>query len=83
MARRVNKPMTSAEGKRMRCIRGAYAAHRSMLAQGRTPGEEGRSVIMWNRLARKRDKEEGKGWRVGHTILKESRVKGSSGGGGL
>jgi hypothetical protein len=23
--------------------------------------------MMWNRLARKRDREEGKQWRVGHT----------------
>jgi len=63
----IRERMTSAEGKRMRCIRGAYAAHRSMRAQGRTPGAEGRAVIEANRQARKRDRVEGKGWRVGNT----------------
>lgn len=68
MACRVNKPMTSAEGKRMRCIRGAYAAHAAMRAQGGTPGDKGRAKIQANREARKRDREEGKGWRIGHTV---------------
>ena len=54
-------------GARLRRQRGAKAAHASIRAQGRTPGEEGRAAMMWNRLARKRDREEGKQWRVGHT----------------
>jgi len=63
----IRERMTSQEGKRMRCIRGAKAAHASMRAEGRTPGDEGRAAIKWNRAARKRDREEGKGWRIGHT----------------
>jgi len=55
--------MTSAEGKRMRCIRGARAAHKAMRAQGRTPGDEGRAVIAANRAARRR----GLVGQVGHT----------------
>ena len=51
----------------MRCIKGALHAHAVMRAEGRTPGDEGRAVIEANRAARKRDREEGKGWRVGHT----------------
>jgi hypothetical protein len=56
------------EGRRMRRIKGAYHAHASMRAQGRTPGAEGRAVIEANRQARKRDREEGKQWRVGQTL---------------
>ena len=33
----IRKRMTSAEGKRMRCIRGAYTAHQSMRAEGLVP----------------------------------------------
>jgi hypothetical protein len=65
----VRKRMTPAEGKRMRCIRGARAAHRAMRAQGRVPGDEGREAIRLNREARRRDREEGKGWRRGQINL--------------
>jgi hypothetical protein len=54
-------------GARLRRQRGAKAAHAAMRAKGRTPGDKGRDAIMWNRVARKRDREQGKGWRVGHT----------------
>jgi hypothetical protein len=64
----VRRRMTSKEGKRMRCIRGARAAHRIMRAQGRTPGDEGRAAIARNREARSRT-EQGNGWRHGHTDL--------------
>ena len=37
----VRERMTSEEGKRMRCIKGALHAHSAMRAEGRTPGEEG------------------------------------------
>jgi hypothetical protein len=63
----VRERMTSEEGKRMRCIKGARHAHAAMRAEGRTPGDEGRAAIAANREAQKRDQEEGKGWRVGHT----------------
>jgi hypothetical protein len=63
----VRERMTSTEGKRMRCIRGAYAAHRAIRAQGRVPGDEGRATIAANRLARKRDHVEGHSWRYGRT----------------
>ena len=59
--------LTREWGLNMRGKRAAKAAHRVMRAEGRTPGDEGRAAIMWNRLARKRDREEGKGWRVGRT----------------
>ena len=52
----IRKRMTSAEGKRMRCIRGADAAHRSMRAEGRTPGDEGRAKIEENRKRRAEEK---------------------------
>jgi len=64
--------MTSKEGKRMRCIRGARAAHQSMRAEGRVPGAEGRARIAHNRETRKRDQEKGKCWRVGNTYLNET-----------
>ena len=57
------------EGSLMRRIKGARHAHASMRAQGRTPGNEGRAAIASNRATRRRDKEEGKGWRVGHADL--------------
>ena len=41
------------EGRRMRLIMLAKQAHRSMRAQGRVPGAEGRAKIAANRLARK------------------------------
>jgi hypothetical protein len=44
----VRRRMTPAEGKRMRRIRGAYAAHRAMRAQGRILGTEGRARIAEN-----------------------------------
>jgi len=53
----------------MRCIKGALHAHAAMRAQGRIPGAEGRAAIQLNRAARKRDREEGKGWRVGRTRM--------------
>jgi hypothetical protein len=68
----VRERMTSEEGKRMRCIRGAYAAHRVMRAQGRTPGDEGRAIIASNRQVRKRDAEEGKSWRCGQVNVVET-----------
>lgn len=61
--------ITSKEGKRMRCIRGAYAAHRAIRANNRIPGDDGRAAIEANRQARKRDREEGKGWRRGQVNL--------------
>jgi|HubBroStandDraft_6_1064221.scaffolds.fasta_scaffold2332765_1 hypothetical protein len=67
----IRERMTSEEGKRMRCIRGARAAHQSMRSQGRTPGDEGRAKIAANREARQRDREEGKRWRVCNTYLNE------------
>ena len=65
----VRERMTSGEGKRMRCIRGARAAHASMWNQGRAPGAEGRAAIAANREARRRDMEQGKGWRHSQTDL--------------
>ena len=65
----IRERMTSAEGKRMRCIKGARHAHAAMRADGRTPGDEGRAAIMLNREAAKRDRNAGKGWRVWHTNL--------------
>ena len=53
-------------GARLRRQRGAKAAHAAMRAQGRQLGTEGRAAIMWNREVQKRDREEGKVWRVGH-----------------
>jgi hypothetical protein len=67
----IRERMTSAEGKRMRCIRGAKAAHQAMRAQGRTPGDEGRAKIAANREVRQRDREEGTCWRVANTYLNE------------
>lgn len=57
------------EGSRMRRIKGARHAHAVIRAQGRTPGDEGRAAIAWNREAQRRDKEEGKGWRHGQAVL--------------
>jgi hypothetical protein len=65
----IRERMTSREGKRMRCIRGAKAAHQAIRAEGRTPGDEGRSAIAWNREARRRDVKQGKGWRHGQTNI--------------
>ena len=59
------------EGVRMRRIKGARHAHAVMRAQGRTPGDEGRAAIAWNREARRRDREQGNGWRVSETYLNE------------
>lgn len=47
--------------------RAAKATHASIRAKGKTPGGEGRDPIAWNRVARKRDEKEGRGWRVGQT----------------
>jgi hypothetical protein len=55
------------EGSRMRRIKGSRHARAIMRAQGRTPGDEGRAVIAANRAVRKRDREQGKGWRVSQT----------------
>lgn len=44
-AERFRERMTSEEGRRMRCILGAKAAHAAMRTEGRTPGDEGRAVI--------------------------------------
>jgi len=52
----------------MRCIKGALHAHAVIRAEGRTPGDDGRAVIIWNGPW-KRDREEGKGWRQGKTNL--------------
>ncbi len=65
----IRERMTPEEGKRMRCIRGAKAAHAKMRARGIVPGEAGRRAIEANRAARKRDRVEGRGWRIGHTNL--------------
>jgi hypothetical protein len=56
------------EGRRMRRIKGALHAHAVIRAQGRTPGDEGRAAIAWNRLAEKRDREEGRQWRYGNVL---------------
>jgi len=53
------------------------AAHAVMRAQGRIPGAEGRDAIKWNRAARKRDREEGKQWRVGHTAASQYQYENS------
>jgi hypothetical protein len=50
------------EGSRMRRIKGARHAHAVIRASGRVPGDEGRAAIAWNK---KREREEGKGWRYG------------------
>ena len=60
----VRERMTSEEGRRMRCIKGALHAHASMRAEGRTPGDEGRAAIAAIRKARMLDREQGKGRRV-------------------
>jgi hypothetical protein len=69
----VRERMTSEEGKRMRCIRGAGAAHAAMRAEGRVPGAEGRAVIQANREARKFSQQmiqmHGHRWRVGQADL--------------
>lgn len=65
----IRERMTSTEGKRMSCIRGAKAAHAAIRADGRTPGDEGRAAIALNRASRKRDRAEGRGWRIGHTSI--------------
>lgn len=57
----VRERMTSEEGSRMRRIKGARHAHAAIRTQGRTPGDEGRAAIAWNREARRRDAEQGKG----------------------
>jgi hypothetical protein len=67
----VRERMTPAEGKRMRCIKGALHAHAVIRAEGRTPGDEGRAAIEANRQARRMDTEEGKGWRHGQAKLGE------------
>lgn len=61
--------LTSAYGARLRRQRGAKAAHESIRAQGRIPGDIGRSTIASNRQARRRDREEGKDWRYGQTDI--------------
>lgn len=55
------------EGRRMRRVRGARAAHASMLAQGRTPGDEGRAAIKRNLEARRLNPEQDEHPRVGYT----------------
>lgn len=60
---------TSEHGRRLRRQRGAKATHRTMRAQGRAPGAEGRAAIAANREARRRDMEQGKGWRHSQTDL--------------
>ena len=59
----IRERMTSEEGKRMRCIKGARHAHAVMPAEGRTLGDEGRSAIRLNRAIPARDRVKGKGWR--------------------
>jgi len=49
----IRERMTSEEGKRMRCIRGAKAAHAKIRAEGRTPGTEGRAAALANEKRRK------------------------------
>jgi len=56
--------------RRMRCIRGAYAASVDA-RRGRVPGAEGRAVIEANRQARKRDREKGEQWWVDHTLASQ------------
>jgi hypothetical protein len=59
-------------GARLRRQRGAKAAHAAMRAEGRIPGAEGRDAIKWNRAASKRDREQGRLWRVGRTDASQS-----------
>jgi len=65
--------MTSAEGKRMRCVKGALHAHAAIRAQGRIPGAEGREAIARNReirrFVKKMEEKYGPGWRYGQTNL--------------
>lgn len=63
--------LTSEYGWYLRRVKAAHHAHAAMLARGRTPGDEGRATIAANREARKRDREQGKGWRVSETYLSE------------
>jgi hypothetical protein len=60
---------TPEHGKRL--IRQLAAKHtnRQLRALGRIPGDEGRAAIARNRLAEKRDREEGRQWRIGQTNL--------------
>jgi hypothetical protein len=60
---------TSEHGARLRRQRGAKAAHKSIRAQGRVPGVEGRAAIASKREVHRRDAEEGKAWRYGQTSL--------------
>ena len=64
-----NRMADGSEGSRMRRIKGARHAHAAMRDRGRTPGDEGRAAIQWNRETRKRDMEHGKSWRHGQTNL--------------
>jgi hypothetical protein len=55
-------------GLNMRGKRAAKAAHTAIRNRGGTPGDQGRAAMKWNREARGRDREEGRSWRVGHTL---------------
>src|ERR1700729_2644440 len=61
--------LTCGHGRRLRRQGAARAEHAAMRANGRTPGDEGRAVIMANREARKRDSEQGKDWRHSETYF--------------
>ena len=55
----------------MRGKRAAKAAHTAIRNRGGTPGDQGRTAIKWNREAGRRDRVEGKGWRVGRTLASQ------------
>ena len=67
MAAHAKSHLTRKRAQYLRRVKGARHAHAAMRAEGRTPGDVGRAVIAANRAVRKRDREEGMGWRVGFT----------------
>src|SRR6516225_6334085 len=60
--------LTREWGLNMRGKRAAKAAHTTIRKRGGIPGDQGRAAICWNRETHKRDREQGKQWRVGQTL---------------
>jgi len=60
--------LTSGHGWHLRRIKAARHAHAVMRARGEAPGDKARAAIAWNRLAEKRDREEGRQWRIGNVL---------------
>ena len=58
---------TSEHEKRLIRQLAATRTNRKLRGQGRTPGDDGRAAIAAKRETRRRDREEGEQWRVGHT----------------